>query len=339
MIRKTIQSTSVVVSLFSTLALGGCAAADDGARASDEQNLTDVQDASKVTEVFNTSDFNNVWTVKGRTVFFEGDSTLVLMNASQPNKPLIKTPIRGATGIGFADFEASVVLGSPTTDESSMPALGDCIAVKNDPGAEVVTDEQLRARPEFGAFVYISDPLSGAPRRPAWGVGAGGRPKVYATVKQCLNDVDRSWSNASPNDKLENAADASDFGARFHLQGKIGGFEGMADIALVNVSDVTEPIVLETSFESGGGIVGIGTMNVNVEIPEEIKPGTCLAIKNVSGGRGFTTDETRAKEEFGAFLYAFSGGDGQMHPAGSTGPKVFRTSEECLKDPSALTHQ
>lgn len=309
--------------------MAGCAA--DESAATSSQDVIAASSGS-LEAAYNTSDFNNVWRLEGEVGYFEGTATLVLANATQPAKPLVRKNIVGG-GMGIAPFAADIALAE-TLDSALLPAPGDCIAVTNDPGGRVFTDEELRARKEIGAFAYISDPLSGAPKRPAWGVGEGGRPKVYASVKQCMNDVDRSWSNASPTDKLSSVKDVSEFGAYLQLAGSIGSFEGQASVALVNVTEVTESLVLEKWFETGVGM-GVGNLDVVVDIPVSVKAGDCIAVKNVGSGRGFSDDEKRAKDELGTFLYAFSGGDGQEHPAGTNGPKVFRTSAECLKDPAA----
>jgi hypothetical protein len=318
---------TLVVGLGIMVSAPGCASEEDSS--SSAQRVTASE---RLSAAYNTSDFDNVWRLEGAVGFFENTTSLVLVNASNSKKPIVRKNVSG--GADISPFSVDVVLGD-ATDSAALPAPGDCIAVKSDLGGRVLTDDDIRGMREFGAFAYISDPMSGAPKRPAWGVGEGGRPKVYATVAECLQDPDRSWSNANPGDVLTSVEDISDYGAHLQLSGSIWDFEAMADIALVNVSHVTEPLVLEKGFQSGGSADKAGTLGVVVDIPETVKPGDCLAIKNVSSGRGFSDDEMRAKDEFGAFLYAFSGGDGNEHPAGTHGPKVFRTSAECLADPAA----
>lgn len=147
---------------------------------------------------------------------------------------------------------------------------------------------------------------------------------AHGSVRERVRMIedDRSWMKANPNDHLASVEHVSGDGGHLHLTGSIAAFEGQSMIALVNVSHDGEPLVLQKWFESGGGS-GIGKLDVVVDIPQSVTEGDCLAVKNVGGGRGFTDDEIRMKEEFGAFLYAF------------TGPKVFRTAEECLEDAAA----
>lgn len=310
----SMKSLSCGLALGVAVATIGCAA-EEAPSESDSQRITG--DGQSLTAAFNTSDFNNVWQFDGTVGYFEGDATLVLQNASQPSKPLIKQNIHGGDGMNVGPFSVSIMLGGIDDEDATIPAVGDCVAIKTDGGPRGLSDAEIRASREFGAFVYVSDPLSGAPKRPAWGVASNGRGKVYETVDACLNDPDRAWSRANPNDKLTHAVNAWESGSTI-LRGSISTFELAASVALVNVSYGNEPLLLQQGFASSGAL------DVTVQLPVGVLPGDCIAVKNVGGGRGFSDEEARAKDEFGAFLIS------KLEDA-----RVFPTSAACLADAAA----
>jgi hypothetical protein len=296
----------------------GCSSESGDGGSSDSQDVVDA--AQSLELVQNTADFDHIWRVKGMITFFEGSTTLVTQNVDQPKLPLLKTPVTGGIGIGVGPFDVNVTLGDAFKPET-MPKIGDCMAVKVDPGAEVLTDAQLRARPEFGAFVYVSDPLSGAPRRPVWGLREGS-VKVYKTVAECKNDPERRLFSKSPTDKLTAVTGAGP--TSVHLAGQIGDFEAQAVVALVNVSEGNEPLILEKGFQSGGYGDHPGKIDVTINLAEKSdtapNAGDCIAVTNISSGRGFSDEEARGKEPFGVFRWSTSPNEPM---------RVFVTAEQC----------
>ncbi len=331
---KSIKAGWAGALVFSAVAamLGGCSGDDATVVTGGERAADEIRQGDSLYSVRTISDFGNIVRIDGLAGMFEGTTTLGLFNHSQPGKKGILHDVGGGQ-MGMSHFTTEVNLGDYTIPGDMLAAPGDCISVANvgvGGRAEPVTLEEARRAKPFGAFAYANtDGIGNA--HPFWAVSG---PKVYNTVKECLEDPIRSWDGKG--ERLLEVTDPADFGHVVGLEGYVLYGEGEAHIELRQASNP-------------GRDGNVGSVSIRNENPQSISSieafETSLQWKDPTGSSEYWSPENGecitavsvhlfgkgGEKELGTFRWCHS--SAATHPAGpecTGGIKLFDTAAACL---------